>query len=329
MGNIISVIMPAYNAEKTCEAAIRSVLDQEFIDLELIVIDDGSIDNTLNICLDLQKQEKRLKVIHQENKGVSAARNAGLGEATGQYICFVDSDDITDTKMFEKLYEVTKKDNLDFVICGFSVVENGKAVSNWVPDKCENIVDLCEKLLRSDMGLNSLWTKMFKREKIKIQFNNQKNMGEDLEFISEFLMNAETCAVVQESLYRYTCDTDKSLTSRIDKILLAIPEDMYERLKIIENKGLSPQLVYDKFYAQIEGILSKSDTIKNLKNAIGILNSNEEYRKMIHIYMPEQVKNKMVRVLLQKRAYNILFIYLRLKRMALFLKKCDRRNYRA
>lgn len=118
----VSVIMPAYNVEQYIAEAIESVLNQTFTDFELIIVNDGSTDNTPKIIEKYAKQDKRIKLINQKNMGLSGARNTGLEHATADYIMFIDSDDMIKPTMCEQMYNRITKDNLDMVMCGVDLL---------------------------------------------------------------------------------------------------------------------------------------------------------------------------------------------------------------
>lgn len=113
----ISVIIPIYNVEAFLERCLNTVCGQSYKNLEIILVDDGSSDNCLKICKEFADKDDRIKVIHQSNQGVSAARNTGLDMATGDYIAFVDSDDYIHTEMYERLYSLLKKYDADMSAC--------------------------------------------------------------------------------------------------------------------------------------------------------------------------------------------------------------------
>lgn len=115
--DIISVIVPVYNGKEYLEECIESILNQIYKDIELLLIDDGSKDNSLEICKAWADKDDRIRVIHQENMGVSAARNRGLKEARGNYIAFIDSDDIIDRNYLQFLYNTAKKNNCKISTC--------------------------------------------------------------------------------------------------------------------------------------------------------------------------------------------------------------------
>jgi len=117
--NLLSIIIPAYNSEKTILKCLESVQTQSYEDLEIIIINDGSTDRTGTICDKVALTDSRIKVLHQENCGVSHSRNAGIGMAKGEYIGFVDSDDIIDPDMYKDLYYQLMEDNSSIGICGY------------------------------------------------------------------------------------------------------------------------------------------------------------------------------------------------------------------
>ena len=123
MEKLISVIIPVYNVVNYFDRCINSIINQTFKNLEIIIVDDGSTDGSSEACDKIAKIDNRIKVIHQINMGLSAARNAGLNIATGEYIAFVDSDDYLHPRMYEILYKEMTKNEVDMVICEFNEFE--------------------------------------------------------------------------------------------------------------------------------------------------------------------------------------------------------------
>lgn len=135
----ISVIVPIYNAENELEKSIDSIIDQTIRDLEIILIDDGSIDNSLAICKKYEKKDKRIKVIRQENAGVSVARNRGIEIAKGDYIGFVDADDWIEAVMYERLLSEAEKSDADIVMCDATTVySDGRKQEDTIIQLSEN-----------------------------------------------------------------------------------------------------------------------------------------------------------------------------------------------
>src|SRR5690348_8514297 len=128
----ISIIVPIYDVQKYLFKCIDSILAQTFTDYELILVNDGSPDSCGEICNEFAKKDKRIKVIHKKNGGLSSARNAGLEIAKGEYIGFIDSDDFIHNKMYEILYQNALFHSSDIIICDFLKVNEGEVV-NYEP----------------------------------------------------------------------------------------------------------------------------------------------------------------------------------------------------
>ena len=129
---LITVIVPVYNVEKYLRRCLDSIIRQTYQNLEILCIDDGSIDNSGEICEQYAARDARIKVIHQENQGLSTARNRGLDTATGEYIAFVDSDDYIAADVLEQLYQSAVSSDATCVICGYNCVDsNGSILSTY------------------------------------------------------------------------------------------------------------------------------------------------------------------------------------------------------
>lgn len=123
MENLISVVIPIYNMELYLKECIESVLNQTYTNLEILLIDDGSTDSSLEICKKYAALDRRIVVIHQENKGLSGARNTGIKKAHGKYLAFVDSDDYINKMMIEKLYcAINKSEGVELAVCGIQCI---------------------------------------------------------------------------------------------------------------------------------------------------------------------------------------------------------------
>ena len=143
---LITVIVPVYKVEKYLDRCVQSIVDQTYTNLEIILVDDGSPDNCPKMCDEWAKKDKRIKVIHKQNGGLSDARNAGLEKAKGKYVGFVDSDDYISPIMYEKLYKCIIDNQADMAMCGFSTVdEKGKVTYinelNLPNCNCNNIAN--------------------------------------------------------------------------------------------------------------------------------------------------------------------------------------------
>lgn len=125
---LISVIIPVYNVEKYLRRCVESVLNQTYDNLEIILVDDGSLDKSGIICDEYARKDERVKTIHKKNGGLSSARNAGMKIASGEYMGFIDSDDDIETHMYEKMYDVAEKYNVDFVMSDYIRIEDEEKI---------------------------------------------------------------------------------------------------------------------------------------------------------------------------------------------------------
>lgn len=133
----ISIIIPVYNVEEYLEECIKSIIKQTYTNLEIILIDDGSTDESGKICDEYKKKDNRITVIHQQNQGISVARNVGIELSKGEYIQFVDSDDFIKTNMVEDLYNIIKKEDVDLVSCSHYIYTNGNVQEKEYSEKIE------------------------------------------------------------------------------------------------------------------------------------------------------------------------------------------------
>ena len=168
----ISIIVPVYNVEKYLNRCFDSILNQTFTDFELILVDDGSTDNSGIICYEYKTKDNRIKVIHKENGGLSSARNAGLDIARGKYIGFVDSDDFINKDMYKILFDTIQANNSDMVICDYYKV-NEDDINKFrnLKCNCENIkiknlnnLESIDNLFLTGEKFIYAWNKLYKRE---------------------------------------------------------------------------------------------------------------------------------------------------------------------
>lgn len=227
MTPFISIVMPVYNVEKYIEKSIQSVLAQTFTDFELLLVDDCSPDGSGKICDAFAKTDKRIKVVHLEkNRGVAVARNTVMIPATGQYICFFDSDDYFDSDMLEKLADSVKKSPAQAVI--FGMVEeyyNDKGLL-----KSTKTVTCDEKIIRSRHELRREILKLEARDLYGYPCNKMYNVdylketkavfpkmrfNEDIIFNIDFFMNAHSCNLLSFAPYHYVKRTGSTTGSFI------------------------------------------------------------------------------------------------------------------
>lgn len=211
----ISIIVPIYNAEKYIKNCIDSVLNQDYSDFELLLIDDGSKDESLTIIRDYAQMDSRIKVTSQKNQGVSCARNTGINLATGDYITFLDSDDQYRPNFLSRMLEAINKTNADLVISGFINIPSGEEITKAT--QIYNTVSEIEKdyvFFRETGLLNVPWNKIFRRSLITKLFPSNVSLGEDLLFVYDYLANCNKVCFICDCLYLYTIPNDEGLTKK-------------------------------------------------------------------------------------------------------------------
>lgn len=221
--SLISVIIPVYNVENFLPKCLDSVLAQTYKNLEIILINDGSADNSGKICDEYAAKDKRIHVVHQENKGLSRARNTGLSLAKGKYIAFVDSDDYIDLDMYEYLYSLISKDNADMAMC--NVNEDEGFHSSKLIDTPYSLIPIHKCFECADWMFS--WNKLYKMDLIgDVRFETSTSFGEDELFIFELAKKKAFVALGNQAKYHYRCrQNPHSMSvnfrpSHINKIIL-------------------------------------------------------------------------------------------------------------
>lgn len=216
----VSIIVPVYNAEKTIRRCIESIINQEYIDFELILCDDGSTDVSGAICDEYQEKDERIRVLHKPNTGVSDTRNQGIAMAQGTYIQFLDADDWITVDATKLLVRTMKEKDCDLVISDFYRVV-GERTSHKGDIEDEDVLSreaFAQYMMENpaDFYYGVLWNKLFKREIIEahqIQMDEHVNWCEDFLFNLEYLIYCNRIAALQVPIYYYV-KTEGSLASQ-------------------------------------------------------------------------------------------------------------------
>lgn len=281
---MISVIVPVYKVEKYLRACVQSIQAQTYKDLEIILVDDGSPDDCGKICDELALADSRIKVIHQNNGGLAAARNSGLdyaingGQANkhNHYIAFIDSDDTIECHMFETMVEIMKE-NIDLVICGHQIVlENTSPESIVINKEYKKLSN--RELWEEVFGRlnNAVWNKLYKAEMIgDLRFPVGVIHGEDLIFNLNYISGCREGTINRTPFYNYLKRSDSITTSTFTQ----------KKLMEITSKELAKEIIEKQF----PELLPKAELycFRARMNALrGIYKSGQEarYCKEIHSY---------------------------------------------
>ncbi len=221
-----SVIIPVYQAKAGLGRCVSSWLSQTREDFELILVDDGSTDGSAALCDELAKTDARIQVVHQENAGVSAARNAGVKRAKGEFLLFTDSDDYVASDYLEKMASLQADTDSDLVLCGYHHLYDGGDIQKIPGDACLWALSDFSGDFLSLYGqgyLNMPWNKLYRRE-LAGTFDLSLSLGEDLLFNLAYVRKCRRIAVLPEALCYYIQEEQKvtlSSRKREDRLMLA------------------------------------------------------------------------------------------------------------
>lgn len=226
---MISIIVPVYNVEKYVERCVESILAQSYREFELLLVDDGSTDQSGAICERLRAKDKRVRVIHQTNRGLSAARNRGLAEATGEYITYIDSDDYVDVSYLETLYQNAIQYQADVSVCGFCLVWEKKKTKEKIKEN--GTVRLCsgrdaaeEIVAHNKRSMITAWGKLYHRSLQELLIYPEGRLHED-EFVTyKVLYEARQVVETDIPIYNYfqrgnSIINDGYSIRRLDKLI--------------------------------------------------------------------------------------------------------------
>ena len=246
--DIVTLIVPIYNTEKYLRECIDSILSQTYAGLEIILVDDGSTDGSGRICDEYLKTDSRVRVIHQANGGLSAARNEGMDRASGDYLAFIDSDDHLRNDYVEKLLEAVKSikadnDRICFSFCdcetGRCTIEISGLRDKTIISRYDYIKNISDPISRDYLLGVMACNKMYPRKDLdQIRFPRGR-IHEDEFFINKILQNMENCAFVPEKLYIYR-DNEEGITGtkhRFDLRHLDVLDAYSERVAITYEMG--------------------------------------------------------------------------------------------
>ena len=305
----ISIIIPVYNTEQFLKSCINSLINQSFENCEFIFVDDGSTDQSCNLIRSYKKNDNRIKLVMQDNKGVSSARNTEILNSKGEYIGFVDSDDYIESDMYEILYKEIQIEDCDVIISHFEEELNGykriktyNLIKNELMDKTyiqNNILPLFIK----DDSLNTVCNKLYKKSIIdenNIRFPKGLPLGEDGIFNMTYFSKCNSCKYIDYTGYHYR-EVHGSATRNLNKHdyfqreldvynfdlekLIDIPQNIdiksLKSVKLINNIKSNIYIYFEK--NQGKSIFYKCKYIKNIVNKKEIKEALEIYLSNVNI----------------------------------------------
>lgn len=300
----LSVIVPVYNVESYLKRCVDSILEQTFEEFEVILVDDGSLDNSSEICNKYSESDKRVKVIHKKNGGLSSARNAGLNIAKGEYIAFIDSDDYVSKDMFKTMINLALSNNYDIVSCGFKrFYENScnEPVCRGTIYKYSNIEALSNYLLEYDNVNRKIdtvvWNKIYKRELFNDITFPEGKIYEDGYVTYKLLYKANNIAHIDDELYYYFQRQDSISNSGFSENDVKSYDDWRDIFRFVYiNANSLSSLAGNKYikkninmYIKICKYKRKNNNSQNYKRSIRS-DLMEDFKKLIKLDINKESK---------------------------------------
>lgn len=326
----VSVIVPAFNCEKTIEKCINSIINQTLKELEIIIVNDGSTDKTYNVIKKVGNKDSRITIINKVNEGPSKARNSGIKIARGEYIGFVDSDDYVDKDMFYQLYLLANKYNSE--ICGCNYYEEGcdGKVLNEIQSNLPYEQVLSKKMIRNmiiksfvedkNSGFYSLWNKIYKKKFLydySLFLDESRSHGEDWLFNINAFNYANNVIFLGKTLYHYVQINEFSLmrtyrTNQIDLLFSgrkALIHVLKENDISIDDSIFNNKFIYT-FYSYVikEIINNHNDYKEKIMNYL----KNDYLNNIVHNVSNLPTHLKIMICFIKYKRYNILILYLEL-----------------
>lgn len=339
--DLVTIVLPIYNVEKYLDRCIKSVINQTYKNIEIILVDDESPDKCPEICDEWKRKDARIRVVHKKNEGLGLARNTGIEYAKGKYICFFDSDDYIDLTTIEKAVELANKTSADVVTFGYANVDNeGMVKESYIPETVKNTFrnkEVEKEFLPDMLGATkesknkklhmSAWASMYSMKLIKESawrfVSEREIIAEDVYSLLVFYKSVKCVSVLHEALYFY-CENGTSLTHTYRK-------DRYEKIKkfYIESKRKAEQLNYSKdivkrirlpyfafTIAALKMIVNADCNYKEKKKYLNEIIYDETFRELLkEINLNEEtLSRKTLWTVMRLKLTDVCYILIRMKR---------------
>ena len=287
---LISIIVPIYNVEKYLRQCLESISEQTYKNFECLLINDGSPDNSTEICREYVEKDARFRYFEKENGGLASARNLGIKYSKGKYITFIDSDDWVESDYLEVLHSKIKEYNTDFVISSykkFDMDEDCFYLHIWDQDYYEKIWTSQELLTQLpnlenyDGSYTVSWGKLFKRSLFdKILFNEQRKFGEDFECSFKLYLSMTSCLYIHKALYNYRVHSESMLGQVItERQLMDDIEIRVGRLLYLIVRGIDPSPYISNLKSFIQFRINEQEKV-GLENSNAIQMYQEIHRNL-------------------------------------------------
>jgi glycosyltransferase involved in cell wall biosynthesis len=282
----ISIIIPIYNVEQYLEQCLNSILNQTFKDIEIICVNDGSTDNSYNLLKEFAKKDNRIKIITQENKGVSTARNIGLDNSNSEFIMFLDSDDWYDKKLCEKVLNKIKETNADIICFGHNVINNDNTI---LTTNIKQITKLNKNYKSKKHTIRNqifVWDKAFKRqliEKYNTRFIEGLKCAEDIVFCLSLYYLNPCYSYIEEPLYNYrqfrtgnaTSNNKNAIKNDFKSLKALVSTNLFKQQKLEIKKMSINHFIGGSiaYYKKFENSNSKMEILSDISELVKYIES--------------------------------------------------------
>lgn len=331
---LVSIIVPVYNAAKYLNRCIDSVQSQTYPNFELLLINDGSTDSSLDICNKYAKNNDSIKVLSIENSGPSVARNVGIEKSSGSFIYFLDSDDYIESTMIEKMVSSFEHNNCDLVVCGHTAVYPDHSIGRTLTDRQYDFNEFIKSFgnYYAKNIIQYVWNKLFSAKIIKnnnLCFSPDTRRGEDALFVIDYLNYCYKITTISEKLYYYVNNME-SLTLNYNPHLLEDQQRVFLKIRTF----LSNHAAYEKNESVIENtyahrIISCFSNIFIRPNTLSFQDKlletrriieSDDFKKSFKYYKPQRIYQKIIKYFIMNKmvlctacAFSLLKVYRRIK----------------
>ncbi|MFS0620666.1 glycosyltransferase family 2 protein [Priestia megaterium] len=331
---LVSLIIPVYNAESHIAKCLDSILKQSYKNIEVVLINDGSTDNSAKICEEYVKKDQRVKFFEQKNSGPSSARNFGIEVSQGKYIQFIDSDDQVDSNFTKKLVSGMSK-SVDLSICGYRTYDLDKG-NILTQDKTPWMDGILSKeefinnfgVFYKNSIINPPWNKLYVTQIIKtnkLKFDKNIKNGEDLLFNLEYLELCRKISFSKDALYSYFRIDTNSLTKNFKSDFFENRQFLFSKIEqflkkhnkyYLENKEIVQKLYTNNIISCFENIFHENSNLtkKNMKEEIYKIINNDLLRKKILYLKRDSFQAKIILLLMLIKSINGIYLYFNVKK---------------
>ena len=281
MEDLISVIIPAYNVEQYIGRCIESVIKQTYLNLEIIIVDDGTKDRSGDIAEEYSLRDNRIKVLHKINGGLSSARNQGIINSHGKYITFIDSDDYVDKEYIEYLVKIIKQYSTHISICQHKTVFPSGHIKDIGNSRTEALPaeEVIKRILYDDVLNTSAWAKLYDRELFNHVFYPEGRLFEDIGTTYKLIMQCETIAIGYETKYNYILRADSITYNKftLKKLDLVAMTDEMASVVSVNYPALSKAVMRRRVYARfstLNQMLDEREYSKQKNDMISFIRAN-------------------------------------------------------